>query len=153
MPDQQKVQSHLSKIAHINLLLAVCALVGVLGVYAWFRWGMDSASITNTNGNTNTAAVVNQNTNTAKVPTAEEAAKLTQDYQDAVNTILKDVDTSNAAAAKDLTDKIAALHVPASLRAMHIQLMVVLQEIQDGKAGDANTRISQLRAEYSWFAE
>lgn len=154
MPEQQtqKVNTHLSKIAHINLLLAVCALVGVGIVYAWLRWGARTPEITqtqNTNSVTNTQS---QSTNTNAQPTAEEIAALTQDYQNSVNDIFGDLDLTDTSAVADASTQVMALHVPADLRPFQVQLLVVLQDAQNGQSADADQRIAQLHAQYSWFA-
>lgn len=144
----QNVGTHLSKIAHINLLLAVCVLLGVAGVYGWLKWGMDSNRVTNT---TNTQSARTATTNT--VPTAEETAKITEEYQNGVRAAMKDLDLSDATAVQTAVAAVTALRLPGDLRSFQVQLLAALQNTVTGDVESANQRLAQLHAQYSWFTE
>jgi hypothetical protein len=159
--DSDNIHKHLSKISRINFVLAVLSFVGVAALYGWFRWGADRSNPQNANtqaSNVNATAQQNSNrtanTNTATnapVATQEDIEKLTQAYQQEINSALKDFDFHDSTKAGELLNRALGMYVPASLRQMHIQVVVALQAAQQGEYDQANERITQLSTQYPWF--
>jgi len=141
---------HLKKIAHINLILAVCAVASVLVLYAWFRWGMQTSSMAVNNANSSAGASQNGN---AQIATPEDTAKLTKEYQDALNSIMLGTDLANTASAKQAMMQVSALRVPSSLKTMHVQVMSALQAAQEGKADKAASVLMNVHEQHSWFQQ
>lgn len=73
-------------------------------------------------------------------------------YKNAVMSIFATYD--NNLDARAAYNALIALHVPASMQQFHIDSIIALGRLFDGRAGseeDATARFNALHAQYSWF--
>lgn len=144
---QKKIHDHLHFVATVNTVLAVVALVAVLILFVWVLVTRDDAQ-ESTAAQVVPQAVPVQERQAVDAPTEEEIA--TQ-YRDDINTLLGDFDFTDSAQAEQLSYAALELYAPRELRSMHLQVVVALQEAQQGKTKEAQQRIEQLRSQYDWF--
>ena len=92
-------------------------------------------------------------TDTDSQPLVPAAPAITDaGYKAAVTSIFATYDQNLD--ARQTYNAIIALHVPASMQQFHIDCIIALGKLSDGRAGsmdDATARFNALHAQYSWF--
>lgn len=145
--DTKTVHRHLKTIARVNTLLAVIALIAVIGVYIWIRSMSDRSNVIEeptSQTNTNQQAPV-------EAVDAVDNEQLTKEYRDQVNEVLDGYNFDDSTKAEELSYKVLELRVPAELKQMHLKIVLALNQAQQGNYESAQTTISQLQQEFGWF--
>lgn len=123
-------------------LVIVCIIIAAVLIAIILKFVMpnDSTTTTTTTSqqNQNTISLVNTSVNTSE-------------YQDEVNHLIEDYEFTDSAMAKTIQQELLPLGVPADLKSFHLQLVSILQDVQDGKVDQAQTRLQSLRTQYSWL--
>lgn len=120
-------------------LVIVCIIVAAIVIALVLKFALpENNTNTNTQQNQNTISLVNSTVNTSE-------------YKDEVNDLIEDYDFTDAAQAKTIQQELLPLGVPADLKSFHLQLVSILQDVQDGKVDQAQTRLQSLRTQYSWL--
>lgn len=120
-------------------LVIGCIIIATILIVVILKFVMPNDNTnTNTQQNQNTISLVNSTVNTSE-------------YKDEVNDLIEDYDFTDAAKAKTIQQELLPLGVPSDLKTFHLQLVSILQDVQDGKVDQAQTRLQSLRTQYSWL--
>jgi predicted negative regulator of RcsB-dependent stress response len=147
---RKEIHEHLHRLATMNTVLAVIALVAILGLFAWVATtekNDDQAQ----NEVSQQVEVADPATPQPVSETAPEQEDIAAQYRLDINALLSDFDFEDSAEAEQLSYEALELFAPRELRSMHLQVVVALQEVQQGKTQAAQKRIDQIQAQYDWF--
>lgn len=142
----KQIHDHLRLIAVINTGIAVVSLIAVLVLFARFRTDSEAEVVVQAPEAPEKTVVSERPSIDA--PTQEEIA---QRYREDVNTLLAGYDFTDSATAEQLSYGALELFAPNELKNMHLQIVVSLQDAQQGKSKAARKRIEQLRTQHEWL--
>lgn len=96
------------------------------------------------------ASVQQQFANTASTTTQEPIS--TTEYESAVSALIRRADVSNVSQAAQIHAQLLQLPVPASYLQLHLQLVDLFQDIQNGESVESLTqRLDTLQTTYPWL--
>lgn len=133
--------------SRVNMLIAVCGLVFVVALYAWMRWGNDTDQKTDSidqgqlQVSTRGEAVLRQQTQ----------QEIKENYETELNTTLAGYDFDDVATARTLQTRVEKMTVSVEFKALHIQVVAALEDVQTEQYDSAKKRIASLREQYTWL--
>lgn len=150
--DSEKVHRHLRTVTHVNTALAVTGLIGVALLFVFIKWftspADERASVAEQPAGTAQAAPAD---NTILEEDAVDQDELNQAYRDGLNNALGGFDFRDAARAETISYQVLELRVPAEFKNLQLQVVLALQEAQEGNYDAAREKIETQRGQYSWF--
>lgn len=141
----KKIHDHLRLIAAVNTGIAVLCLIAVLVLFARLRTDGEDAVVVQAEAPEKTVASERPSID---APSEEEIA---QRYRADINALLGGYDFTDSATAEQLSYDALELFAPKELKNMHLQIVVSLQDAQQGKSNAARKRIEQLRTQHEWL--
>lgn len=159
--DSKKIHRHLQAISRINTTLALFSLVAVVVLFAWLRFDVipnkqtESVEVVATTTDKKVASgsesqKTDQDTMTA-AQKKEATTELTDNYRTKINSLLAGYNFDSSSEAEMLLYQVLELRVPAELKQMHLQVVLALNQSQQGSYDDAALQISVLKDQFAWF--
>lgn len=137
-------------INRLNFAIAVVSLLAVGVLYLWLRTLPIAEPQAEQEADTPAvAATETPIEQAATIDTADAEAA----YQEEVNALLSDFQFDDSARAAELSEDVLKLRTPAAFKELHVQIVVILQDVQNGNTAEAQDRIDTLQNEYPWFLQ
>lgn len=146
---KKTIHDYVSHLSRVTVIVAIVGLFLSFGVIVWLAWFSDGS----------TQEKVNQPLSTAPVPVSVSSENETSPeerieiYYTEIENAMKEFRVDDRVLAETTLATVIDIEVPSELRDFHLQLVVALQDAQQGKTQKAQTRIDTLTKEYEWFRQ
>jgi len=151
---QKKIHKHLHSITRINTVLSMLGLAAVVVLFMWLKWFAPSEEPEYPIEDIDVVIPGNPDMipidGTEEVMDAVDTVALGEEYRSSINALIGDFAFDDAGKAGELVSSVLELRVPAELKNMHLQIVLALNEAQEGKFTEAVERIETMQGQFGW---